>query len=63
MTASAGLTEVKPDDTDEGVLRRLEAALEQAKAEGPDCSFHFDGREGERVESPNLGAKYVEIAL
>jgi len=63
LTTSVGITEVKPGDTLEQVIRRLESALKQAKQQGPDRAVNFDGAEYEAIESPNLGAEYTEIAL
>jgi diguanylate cyclase (GGDEF)-like protein len=63
LTASVGITEVKADDTQEGLLKRLEATLAQAKAAGPNTAFATGAREPEPVESPNLGAEYREIEI
>jgi diguanylate cyclase (GGDEF)-like protein len=63
VTARGGFTEVKPDDTHEELFGRLEQALKQAKADGPNRSFRHDGKTAEFIESPNLGAKYVEIPV
>jgi len=63
VTARAGIAEVKPEDADDTVLRRLEEILARTKEEGPDSSFVSRGAETERVESPNLGAEYVEMAI
>lgn len=63
VTASAGITEVTPQDTHQAVFERLEKALRQAKDAGRNRSFVHSGKEIEAVESPNLGAKYKEIRL
>ncbi len=63
VTASVGITEVTPEDTQEQVLQRIESALAKAKQQGPDCSVVSDGTKQERIESPNLGADYTKIPL
>jgi len=63
LTACAGIVDTGPESTDEGTLERVESVLARAKEEGPDCSFASAGAGAERVESPNLGAEYVEIAI
>ncbi|MEE8451405.1 MAG: GGDEF domain-containing protein [Thermoguttaceae bacterium] len=62
-TVSAGLTEVKPEDTVEILFERLEKTLEEAKRDGANRSFFHDGDEMTLVESPNLGAETREIQV
>jgi diguanylate cyclase (GGDEF)-like protein len=63
VTAGGGITEIKPGDTPESFVERLEHAVEQAKEAGPNRSFYHDGKQAEVVESPSLGAEYVEIPV
>jgi len=63
VTVGGGITEVVPDDTHEALFTRLEQALHEAKEAGPNRSFLHDGRRTELVESPSLGAEYVEISI
>jgi len=63
VTVGGGITEVVPDDTHEALFTRLEQALREAKEAGPNRSFLHDGRKTELVESPSLGAEYVEIPI
>lgn len=63
VTAGGGITEVVADDTHEALFTRLEQALRGAKEAGPNRSFLHDGRKAELVESPSLGAEYVEIPI
>jgi len=63
LTVSAGLTEVKPEDTVEDLVERLQKALEEAKGDGANRSFFHDGKEMKIVEAPNLGAEPQEIQV
>jgi len=63
VTTAGGITEVTPGDTHETLFARLDQALHQAKQAGPNRSFFHDGEKTELVESPNLGAEYVEISI
>ncbi len=63
LTVSVGITEVKPTDSDVGVLARVAETMQQAKRGGRNCSFYHDGEKAEAVEAPNLGAKPLEINL
>jgi diguanylate cyclase (GGDEF)-like protein len=63
VTAGGGITEVAPDDTHETLFARMEQALAQAKQAGPNRSCFHNGEEVELVESPSLGAEYVEIPI
>jgi diguanylate cyclase (GGDEF)-like protein len=63
LTVAAAITEVKPEDSDEAVLRRLADTMKLAKRQGPNRSFFHDGSKTEAVEAPNLGAKDVEIRI
>ena len=63
VTVGGGITEVVSDDTHEALFTRLEQALREAKEAGPNRSFLHDGRKTELVESPSLGAEYVEIPI
>jgi len=63
VTTCLGLTEVKPQDTEAAVFGRLEKALAEAKKARPNCAFFHDGEDPELVESPNFGAKPVEIEI
>ncbi|MEA1951806.1 MAG: GGDEF domain-containing protein [Planctomycetota bacterium] len=63
LTMCGGYTEIKPEDTPEGFLERLEMSLKKAKAEGPNHAFFHDGREAEIVESPDLRAKDRKVKL
>jgi diguanylate cyclase (GGDEF)-like protein len=63
LTACGALTEVKPDDTEHSVFERLGEAVRHAKHAGPNQMFVDDGKTLERIESPNLGAKYTEFEV
>lgn len=63
VTAGGGFTEVTPRDTHERLFARLDQALRQAKQAGPNRAFLHDGEKTELLESPNLGAEYVEISI
>lgn len=63
LTVSAGLTEVKGDDTFETVVARLEAALKEAKQAGGNRACLHNGSAVEPVESPSFGAEHKEIQL
>lgn len=63
LTMCGGYTEIKPEDTPETFLERLEMSLKKAKAEGPNQAFSHDGREPEIVESPDLRAKNRTVKL
>ncbi len=63
VTAGGGITEVTADDTQETLFARLEQSLGEAKRAGPNRSCFHDGEAVELVESPNLGAEYVEIPI
>ena len=63
ITVSGGLTEVKPEDTVEGLFERLEETLKDAKSDGANHSFFHDGKEIALVEAPDLGAKPEEIPV
>ena len=63
VTVGGGITEVASDDTQEAMLKRLEQALHEAKQARPNRSFLHDGEQAELVESPSLGAEYVEIPI
>jgi len=63
VTVAGGITEIKPEDTRKDVLERLQKTLRDAKQAGPNQSFFHDGEEAELVESPNLGAQYVELQI
>lgn len=63
LTACAAITEIKPDDVYDKVLDRLEETMKQAKQAGPNRMFVHDGRRAEPLETPPLGAKYVEIPI
>ncbi|MCX7428004.1 MAG: GGDEF domain-containing protein, partial [Planctomycetia bacterium] len=63
VTAAGALTEVKPDDAVQSVFDRLDETIRQAKHAGPNQTFAHDGKTIERVESPNLGAKYAEFRI
>jgi diguanylate cyclase (GGDEF)-like protein len=63
LTACGGYTEIKPDDTVESMIERLETALQAAKKAGPDRACFHNGREPEPVNSPNLGARPYEVRI
>lgn len=63
VTVTGALTEAKPDDSDEGFLKRLADALREAKHAGRNHLFFHDGRKAEPVEAPNLGAKETEVVI
>jgi len=63
VTVGGGITQVAPDDTHEALFTRLGQALREAKEAGPNRSFLHDGQKTELVESPSLGAEYVEIPI
>ena len=63
LSMCGGYTEIRPDDTVETFIQRLEAALARAKKSGPNHGSFHDGREAEIVESPNLGAEYRDVKL
>lgn len=63
LTATGGVVEVRPEDSDEGVLRRLQETVRKAKRAGRNQIFFHNGQEADPVEAPNLGAKEVEIIL
>ncbi len=63
LTMCGGYTEIKPEDTPEGFLERLEMSLKNAKAEGPNHAFFHDGRDAEIVESPDLRAEDRKVKL
>ncbi len=63
LTATGAVVEVRPEDTDEQVLRRLQETLREAKRAGRNRIFFHNGRQPEPVEAPNLGAEQTEIVL
>jgi len=63
VTASGGFTEVTPGDTHDTLFARLDQALRQAKQVGPNRAFLHDGEKTELLESPDLGAEYLEISI
>ncbi len=63
VTTHAGLAVVTREDTLDTLLPRLEAAVDQAKLIGANCSMLHNGNTTEPIDSPNLGAKYREIAI
>jgi len=63
LTVCGAVTEARPDDAYNAVFARLEEPLKQAKQAGPNRSVLADRGAAEPIESPNLGAKYVEIAV
>jgi diguanylate cyclase (GGDEF)-like protein len=63
VTVGGGITEIAPDDSHEALFSRLEQALGEAKQAGPNRSLRHDGENVELIESPSLGADYVEIAI
>lgn len=63
ITVSAGLTEVKPTDTVEGLFERLEETLDEAKCDGANRAFFHDGNERTLVEAPDLSAEPKDIQV
>ena len=63
LTACGAVTEAKSDESYDRFLARLEETLNEAKRAGPNRSWLNDGIKAELIESPNLGAKYTEIAV
>ncbi len=63
LTMCGGYTEIKPEDTPETFLQRLQTSLLKAKAEGPNQAFFHDGRGPEIVQSPNLRAEDRKVKL
>jgi diguanylate cyclase (GGDEF)-like protein len=63
VTASAGISEVGSQDSVDGVFKRLEKMLSEAKKAGRNRSFFATNRDPEAVQSPNLGAEYKEIRI
>lgn len=62
-SVSAAYTEVLPDDTPESLFARLAETLQEARKAGQAHAVYHNGRKLEPVESPNLGAQYVEVKL
>lgn len=64
VTMCCAITEIKPeDDSIVAVEQRLQLAMLEAKKAGANRSYFHDGRVATPVESPNLGADYVEIKI
>lgn len=67
VTLTGGITEVVQDDTDVGLLERLEETLKAARSSGSNQSFIFDPNEMDAepklVESPNFGVDPVDVEL
>jgi diguanylate cyclase len=63
LTATGAVVEVRPEDTDEQVIHRLQETLREAKRAGRNHIFFHNGRQPEPVEAPNLGAQETEIIL
>ena len=63
LTMCGGYTEIKPEDTPQTFLDRLETTLHKAKAEGSNQAFFHDGHDPEIVESPNLRAETIRVKL
>ena len=63
VTLSAGVAEVRPEDSFEAVVTRLERALDQAKQSGRNRGCLANGSRIEPIAAPNLGAQPAEIAL
>ena len=67
VTLTGGITEVMQDDTDVGLLERLEETLRAAKSSGNNRSFVLDPSEMDAepklVESPNFGVKPRDVEL
>jgi diguanylate cyclase len=52
ITASAGMAELLPDENEEGLVRRADAALYASKAAGRNCGHWHDGRDCHPVAEP-----------
>ena len=67
ITLTGGITEVVQDDTDVGLIERLETTLKAAKASGRNRSFVLDlselDAEPKLVESPDFGVKETDVEL
>ena len=63
LTVCGAVTEARPDEEYHEIFVRLEEALKQAKQAGRNRSVLAGRGAPEPIESPNLGAKYVEIEL
>ncbi len=67
VTLTAGITEVVQDDTDVGLIERLETTLKAAKKSGPNQSFVLDPSEldpePKLVESPDFGVQATDVEL
>lgn len=63
LTLTGAVVEVRPDDSDEGVVKRLQETLRDARRVGRNHIFFHNGRQSEPVEAPNLGAQEIEIIL
>lgn len=67
VTLTGGITEVTQDDTDVGLLKRVEETLGAARSSGNNRSFVFDPSEMDAepklVESPNFGVEPTDVEL
>jgi len=63
LTASVAVTPVKPDDTPDRLLSRLQEAMSQAKQSGRNRTCLQDGPDTQWIQSPNLGAEYRDILI
>jgi len=67
LTLTGGITEVMQNDTDVGLLERLEETLKAARSSGGNRAFIFDPHEMDAtpklVESPNFGVEPTDVEL
>ena len=67
VTLTGGITEVMQDDTDVGLLERVEETLQAARSSGNNRAFVLDlsemDAEPKLVESPNFGVEPKDVEL
>jgi len=63
LSLTAAITEVTPQDTYEGVLKRLEATLAAARKQGRNRTFIHNGRLAEPLDAPPMKIEQVSISL
>ncbi|MBN2296723.1 MAG: diguanylate cyclase [Pirellulales bacterium] len=63
LTMCGGYTEIKPEDTPQEFMERLEMSMKKAKTKGPNHAFFHGGRDPEIVQSPDLRAVDRRVKL
>jgi diguanylate cyclase (GGDEF)-like protein len=63
LTLTAAITEITPQDTYEGVFRRLEATLAAARSQGRNRTFIHNGREAAPLQAPPMKIEQIAVSI